>query len=355
MKLSKNSLCLCGSGKKFKICCMNKEDDPNIKNSDRLVGNINQAIRDCKIKKCIYPDTNSCSKSIINSHSIQNNRILNNISVDGHVLMFVPNYKNNISEIRPVSKNKATTFNGFCKYHDDVVFKDIETKEFVGENKQIFLFAYRAFAFEHHRKLEATQMLKNTFAKIPKSSSECKVFLSAYKSHTLTIQDNLFIKHIFDDSIRCNKFDILESIIWNLDYKIDFSTTTMFPLQYDLKGILLNDIESCTPMKKIFLSVFPQNNKSYIILSWLKQDNDTYINLKKQLKELKIEEVFTFFNNLIVNNTENIVISPRLWNNWTSVQQKSFESKFQLNYNIIDPSNQNLLSTTNYNLFDKNK
>src|SRR5699024_5803725 len=134
----------------------------------------------------------------------------------------------------------------------------------------------------------------------------------------LAIQDNQKIKDIFDRSINNNEFDILENIVWKLDYEIDFSTTSMFALEYDLEGNLLNDITSTEEerMKNIFLTIFPEDNKSYIILSWLKEDGETYKNFKEQVKELKNEEVITFFNNLIVNNTENIAISPRLWNKW---------------------------------------
>ena len=71
----------------------------------------------------------------------------------------------------------------------------------------------------------------------------------------------------------------------------------MFALEYDLEGNLLNDITSTEEdrMKNIFLTIFPEDNKSYIILSWLKEDGETYKHFKEQVKELKNEEVITFF------------------------------------------------------------
>lgn len=36
----------------------------------------------------------------------------------------------------------ATTFFGFCDYHDTVIFRDIEDINFQKTDKQIFLFTY---------------------------------------------------------------------------------------------------------------------------------------------------------------------------------------------------------------------
>lgn len=48
----------------------------------------------------------------------------------------------------------ATTFSGFCEYHDKITFQDIEDCEFQGSDKQIFLFTYRTFAWHYHKKLQ---------------------------------------------------------------------------------------------------------------------------------------------------------------------------------------------------------
>lgn len=358
MELKRNDKCLCGSGKKYKKCCMNKEDDESYKNRDRIKGNIYKSLAESKIKQCIHPNKEECKGSIINAHSIQNNKILNKLAENGHLLMLKPDIKNGIMDIdtKSESRHKATTFTGFCKYHDDVVFKDIEKKEFLEEEKQLFLFAYRAFALEYHKKMEATKMVKNTFSKVPKSAIKSG-FVNIIKGHELAIQDNQKIKDIFDRSINNNEFDILENIVWKLDYEIDFSTTSMFALEYDLEGNLLNDITSTEEerMKNIFLTIFPEDNKSYIILSWLKEDGETYKNFKEQVKELKNEEVITFFNNLIVNNTENIAISPRLWNKWSVDIQNEVKSQFMMDFTIFrDFMNNSLLEKTEYNFFEHN-
>lgn len=357
MKIKRNNPCPCGSGKKYKKCCMGKADDENYKNIDRLQGNMHKSISQSKIKQCIHPNSEECKGKIINAHSIQNNKILNKLAEAGHVFMLKPDIQNSIMDIntKSESRNKATTFTGFCKYHDDVVFKDIENKSFLREEKQIFLFAYRAFALEYHKKMEATKMIKSTFAKMPNSGMNSGL-LDIIKGHDLAIQDNNKIKQIFDKSILSDEFNILDSIVWELDYEIGFSTTTMFGLEYDLEGNLLNDITSTEDerMKNIFLTIFPEDAKSYVIISWLKEDSEVYKGFKEQAQKLGKEDKIIFLNNLIVNYTENIAISPRLWNKWSEEVQNELKEQFVLDFTIFrDFMNCNLLNQTKYNLFEK--
>ena len=199
-------------------------------------------------------------------------------------------------------------------------------------------------------------MVKKAFSKAPKSAMKSG-FINIIKGHELAIQDNQKIKDIFDRSINNNEFNILESIVWKLDYEIDFSTSSMFALEYDLEGNLLNDITSTEEerMENIFLTIFPEDNKSYIILSWLKEDNETYKGFQKQVKKLQNEEIIIFFNNLIVNNTENIAISPRLWNKWSVDIQNEVKSQFMMDFTIFrDFMNNSLLEKTEYNFFEHN-
>ncbi len=103
---------------------------------------------------------NSDCNNIIKAHSIQENKILKKIAVNGHVAM-VANDRitmvdgqidtDNLVKIEFIGKGKATTFQGFCREHDLEIFKPIELKDYIAGNKeQNFLFAYRNLAKEFH-------------------------------------------------------------------------------------------------------------------------------------------------------------------------------------------------------------
>jgi hypothetical protein len=103
---------------------------------------------------------NSGCDNIIKAHSIQENKILKKIAVDGHVVM-VANDRitmvdgqidtDNLVKIELIGKGKATRFQGFCQEHDREIFKPIELNDYIAGNKeQNFLFAYRTLAKEFH-------------------------------------------------------------------------------------------------------------------------------------------------------------------------------------------------------------
>src|SRR2546429_9395551 len=71
-----------------------------------------------------------CNKSPIRAHSLQRQRELRLLSVDGHVVMLnqriYADAPPRISFER-VRIRKATTFTGLCAYHDNSLFRPIET------------------------------------------------------------------------------------------------------------------------------------------------------------------------------------------------------------------------------------
>lgn len=89
-KIGRNEPCYCGSGVKYKKCCIYKEDDKELLNPENFMGNYKALRKESKIKQCLYPDHSNCSERIIGAHSIQNNKILKRISTNGRVYMPCP-------------------------------------------------------------------------------------------------------------------------------------------------------------------------------------------------------------------------------------------------------------------------
>ncbi|MCQ2022869.1 SEC-C metal-binding domain-containing protein [Clostridium butyricum] len=64
MKIGRNDKCPCGSGLKYKTCCMTKQDDETFKDVRRINGNINLLKKQSKINQCIYPLKDECKGEI---------------------------------------------------------------------------------------------------------------------------------------------------------------------------------------------------------------------------------------------------------------------------------------------------
>ncbi|MDN6162207.1 MAG: SEC-C domain-containing protein, partial [Atopostipes sp.] len=118
-KIGRNELCPCGSNKKFKKCHINSKDK-EIYTGKRQSALMINMWRKSGQEECMFKgDDNNCTNNIIGAHSIQNNGVISRLAEDGHVLMPISDFNNNgipNASLKKISRNKATTFTGFCHY-----------------------------------------------------------------------------------------------------------------------------------------------------------------------------------------------------------------------------------------------
>jgi SEC-C motif len=364
VKIMKSEPCPCGSGKKFRACCFNKSNqnkiDKKLLNSDGYINHLlNSKRKEANIAVCLHPNKDECKGNIKNAHSIQNNRILNQISEDGHVVLLNSEVKNGeyIVNTRDVSRNKATTFTGFCDYHDTNLFKPIETAEFEKTNEQLFLYAYRSLCLELHRKMVAIKLIQLTFKEQPELVHNPD-FVYNYRMFQLGLNDLEKDKAIFDDALLKHKFDILYTRVYEFPFKINFATSTCFSIEYDLTGTKIVDIYDyrADRIPCVYFTAFPDssNEVSYIIMSCLSKDKEIYQGLLDQIYQLDNDEKVSFFNNVLPYYTENIVMNPKLWRSFSKAGKQQLISKFQSDLYLVDRlinNRKELLKPTKYNLF----
>lgn len=333
LKIKNSEPCLCGSGKAFKNCCKSKiNNNKNIaedilNNPNRINNMMFQMLRSTDFKVCFHPDKAKCKLPIKNAHTLQNNGVLSIIAEENHVMV-----TNLFNKIRTgfitdrLSKNEATTFYGFCEYHDSAIFKEIETVPYDKQIKQNFLFAYRACAQEFHKKARQVKSMQLIFRDNP-AIVFMPEFVESYRNVMLSYSDVNEYMTIFNNAFTKNNFDILDNYVFEFNKRYDFAVTTTFNPVCDLNGKEINDIYSNNKerLKSVFLSAFPTQNSFYMILSCLKDDNkilETYFN---QIKAFDEDKLKIFLNNALPTYSENIVLSPRLWNKWTNFSKKEYE------------------------------
>lgn len=87
MKIGRNESCPCGSGKKYKKCCLDKSDEQRL--AEAVLRSSENLKNEAHIKQCLHPNKDECDEKIIKAHAIQNNRILNKISENGMIISSV--------------------------------------------------------------------------------------------------------------------------------------------------------------------------------------------------------------------------------------------------------------------------
>ena len=184
------------------------------------------------------------------AHSIQNNGILNKIAESGHVT----GYSLDKAEFdgKNIGKNIASIFWGFCNIHD-AIFNPIEKAPYIKTVEQNFLFAYRGFVVSSHKKKEVSNWINY-----------------GEQAENDIVQN----KKIFDAAIINKDYSIIETAIFELPAFYPIAVSSAFYLDFDFEGNPITHSEE--RIEEIFVSLFPDNNKTYFLLSYFVEDIALY-------------------------------------------------------------------------------
>lgn len=145
-------MCPCGSGEKYKWCCKAKIIECKDRNELKAVyHNLKSETwnrRKWKTQICHWP---GCTEDTQRCHSIQNNRLLNQIcGANKEVYHFIPmgTMENEKVELKEETISLASTFNGFCNTHDRELFAIVEGNNAITYSlDQQYALVYRNFCY----------------------------------------------------------------------------------------------------------------------------------------------------------------------------------------------------------------
>lgn len=333
-KIGRNDPCPCGSGKKYKKCCMGKADNPVFSDITNLPLIHKEMRKTARLKECLYPDHSHCSEKIIGAHSIQNNKILAKISDNGKVYMPAVKPEVSFALQKEYGRKEASVFTGFCGYHDKTVFQPIEDCDFTGSEEQIFLYIYRAFALEYHKKQEAVRMEQQFFSNKPSIINMPGYMIDGKTGFAMAVDDFREEKAVFDDALIHNDYGVLTSLVWTFNGFSNVAATggEAPSLDFESKRIQ-NLLNPHIPARHIYYSVFPESGKTYAIIAWLKQYDDVFASIKKKLIDLTDIEKRNYINNTLPIVAENIAIKPSSWDAMSEQAKEEFSMLF---YGVAD-------------------
>jgi hypothetical protein len=321
-----NTLCWCGSKKKYKDCHENRsrQEQPTIDEFFKLAENQFQ------IKYCSHPETSEKNcRQISNAHSISKVRGLKPISRDNHIYSFIPSQAK-ISHaagalIPPslIGVNKASTFPGFCSHHDSITFKPIDTQEFNVSSPHVFLLSYRSVCRELYAKeahLDGLEKLRDFDAGQPfEGQVDFQNWIGETKEYANKgLAEIKSLKQLYDSKLKEESYNSLNyySICFKGVLPIVCSGTGEF--LYDAFKDTLQDLDDISvdtestsfhiiPVRDCTVAVFAALGKCHV---WKR--------LIDSLERVENTKVGDFLIKLAFFNFENLYASPVWWDSLSS-------------------------------------
>lgn len=335
-KIRDNEPCPCGSTKAYKDCCKGKQ--AQIKTSKKPPEvQIMEKMRRSMKKCCLHPDQANCKGKIKAAHALQNNKIISLLAgAERHVYMIdakkqpllVPLDTGEVVPIIEMSKtsaNNATTETCFCDLHDNIAFAVIEkdAPDFDNTREDMkFVYAYKAFIFEYYKQWISFDIFRQNFKDNP-SAFLTPDMVGMYRMLQLKMKEFEPVKKHFDSQILANTYDGVTTCAVKLPYQIKFADYAYIAPDYDLNGRKIRHTIHGI-MHRVAITVFPEVNHSWLLVSCLKSEEAIYKNFFEQISSSSDDKLKYYINMVLPLYSENMVLSPDLWNAWDEETQMAY-------------------------------
>lgn len=268
---------------------------------------------------------------------MQNNKIISLLAGEERHVYMIDTKKRpllvslNTGEITPVveisrtSANDATTETCFCDLHDNIIFAVIEkgAPDFDESREDMkFVYAYKAFIFEYYKQRTAIDIFRKNFKANPNAFLTPDM-VGMYRMLQLKMQEFEPVKKHFDSQILVNTYDGVTTCAVKLPYQIKFADYAYIALAYDLNGKKIKHT-ICGVAHRVAITIFPEKNQSWLLLSCLKEEEKIYKDLFEQISLATDNKLRFYINMVLPLYSENMVLSPELWKAWDVETQMAY-------------------------------
>lgn len=336
MKINDKELCPCGSGKIYMECCKGKQAKPNTSKKPPQV-QIMEKMRSSMKRCCMHPDKDKCKGKIKEAHALQNNKIISLLAgAERHVYMMdakkqpllIPVENGEVIpfvEMSRTSANNATTETCFCDYHDNIAFAVIEkaAPDFDETSQEMkFVYAYKAFIFEYYKQWMASEIFNKCFGENPEAFTQPDM-VGMYRMMQLKMAEFNPIKEHFDSQIMAGTYDGIFTCAVKIPEQIHFADYAFIAPDYDLNGRKIKHTIKGI-MHRIAITVFPEVNQSWVLMSCLESEKNIYEKFFLQIENAPLKKLKYYLNMMLPLYSENMVLSGRLWDSWDEETQMAY-------------------------------
>ena len=282
-----------------------------------------------KAGQCLHYVQEEYCGEVIEAHSIQKSGALTSIAENGEVYTPSSSYgdikKNQgLIILRRQNIKSVSTFRGFCKTHDNEIFRPIDDRPLVPTSKQAFLYAYRSLCREVYAKKCAFQNYEYQLGVFDGTTATREMIEGAREGTRRALTQLLRQKKFFDDSHQSERFEDARYVIFasKSEPSIVFSGS-LFP-QFGFGGEILQDLSIIGNLDFITFSFAQMADGWGIVFSWHKMSDEychAMLGTLAWATNRSYKNLEGLLINLILTSCENMAISPT-WLESLSVSQR---------------------------------
>lgn len=337
-KHGRNEPCWCGSGKKYKRCHLNRQNQSPVPTWSAAKA-FKAAHSQCL---CLAPQNlpSACSGKIVKAHTVPRSGSLERIAKDGHVygwpfpdLNKMANY-HGVPQPKLIGVKAASTFTGFCAAHDNAIFKPIENEKITFSVEQCFLLGYRALAYERYMK-DAQANSINIIRDIDKGRSPNQQIshqgeVALYEYGVTAGQDDMAQdKCLYDNVLTSKDYSAMRSYIVKFEKAPTIMCSGRLAPIYDFTGALLQD--GCDPnvkLRHLSLNSFAAGDGGAVVFTWLADSDNVCIPFARSLHATDCTKLADALTRMMFENLQNIYWSPTWWDDLSKDSKAALINRF---------------------------
>jgi hypothetical protein len=279
-KPGRNDPCHCDSGKKYKKCCLDKDQlrsgsilpfiatpfklPPHTSNQRRGIAQANLT----KIKKgftlarqCTYP---GCTVRAIGSHTLSK-VWLDTMAEKGHLYIYDNKGLNPIDVVRE-GKGVISKFTGFCSPHDTSLFLSLDTLDVTITASAALAQYYRVLCRAITLKLNQSQIFRD-------SAKDMFGEHAGFEFQTLPLAQNNDVVPVLSKTKSLIELELGKEAKYFTHFFVKFKTVTpligagILQPQEDLEGNFFNN-QILGNLSFMGMSIFPQSYGTLVLFSW---------------------------------------------------------------------------------------
>lgn len=279
-------------------------------------------------KFCLAPGAMrmSCSGTIVAAHSVQRNGCgLCMIAESGHVLSFAPDSATGQPRMTMIGIRRASTFTGFCRYHDAAIFAPIETRPFSFEPSQVFLHLYRALCRELFHK-ESSHEFTDTLA--ARNLPGQRIVQSFGAGTHRGLAELRVLKHELDVMLMNSDYSRLRYLVCETSQTPSILVSSWISIDRGFQGQIIQRLDDRSNLLHgTMLSIIPRRDAGYVIFAWL-DDRPAATRFIRSLDRVADTELAESLLHFAFEFSDNVYCRPSWWNSLPRDAQDSLERHY---------------------------